>query len=182
MKSELTVPRPARPVAGPAECEPQRRCAPGCWRPTHDLAPAALQSPPVGAAARQSQRVAGAGRAGVGGGAGSRGDLPRGDPAWRWRAAILGWTLFAEAALQGGGLQDLGEQPLGSASSATCRCGGITCNWPALRSWSIPVPGRHRLGAPLPSLSGAVALVGPRTLPTCPSLSSDGLPSNKELA
>lgn len=27
--------------------------------------------------------------------------------------AILGWTLFAEAALQGGGLQDLGEQPLG---------------------------------------------------------------------
>lgn len=27
--------------------------------------------------------------------------------------AILGWTLFAEAALQGGGLHDLGEQPLG---------------------------------------------------------------------
>ena len=27
--------------------------------------------------------------------------------------AILGWTLFAEAALQGGGFQDLGEQPLG---------------------------------------------------------------------
>ena len=63
----------------------------------------------------QSQRVAGAGRAGVGGGAGSRGIC---------REVILhgdggpghpGWTLFAEAALQGGGLQDLGEQPLGSA-------------------------------------------------------------------
>lgn len=80
--------------------------------------------------------------------------------------AILGWTLFAEAALQGSGLQDLGEQPLGERifGDAPARrdhlqlaCFEIASNpWcQAATVW----------GAPFPSLSGAVALAGPRTLP-----------------
>ncbi len=94
--------------------------------------------------------------------------------------AILGWTLFAEAALQGGGLQDLGEQPLGERifGEAPARrdhlqlaCFEIASNpWcPAATVW-----GRRSclfLGQ-WPLLVHELFL---------PSLSSHSLPSDKEL-
>lgn len=95
--------------------------------------------------------------------------------------AILGWTLFAEAALQGGGLQDLGEQPLGERifgaeparrDQLQLACFEIANNpWcPAATVWGR----RSRL-----YLGQWPLLVHELFLP---SLSSDGLPSNKELA
>ncbi len=94
--------------------------------------------------------------------------------------AILGWTLFAEAALQGGGLQDLGEQPLGERifGEAPARrdhlqlaCFEIASNpWcPAATVWGR----RSRLFLGQWSL-----LVHELFLP---SLSSHSLPSDKEL-
>ena len=94
--------------------------------------------------------------------------------------AILGWTLFAEAALQGGGLQDLGEQPLGERifGDAPARrdhlqlaCFEIASNpWcPAATVWGR----RSRLFLGLwPLLVHELFL---------PSLSSHSLPSDKEL-
>ena len=94
--------------------------------------------------------------------------------------AILGWTLFAEAALQGGGLQDLGEQPLGERifGEAPARrdhlqlaCFEIASNpWcPAGIVWGR----RSRL-----FLGQWPLLVHELFLP---SLSSHSLPSDKEL-
>lgn len=94
--------------------------------------------------------------------------------------AILGWTLFAEAALQGGGLQDLGEQPLGERifGEAPARrdhlqlaCFEIASNpWcPAATVWGR----RSRL-----FLRQWPLLVHELFLP---SLSSHSLPSDKEL-
>jgi chorismate--pyruvate lyase len=94
--------------------------------------------------------------------------------------AILGWTLFAEAALQGGGLQDLGEQPLGERifGDAPARrdhlqlaCFEIASNpWcPAATVWGR----RSRL-----FLGQWPLLVHELFLP---SLSSHSLPSDKEL-
>lgn len=94
--------------------------------------------------------------------------------------AILGWTLFAEAALQGGGLQDLGEQPLGERifGEAPARrdhlqlaCFEIASNpWcPAATVWGR----RSRL-----FLGQWPLLVHELFLP---SLSSLSLPSDKEL-
>ena len=94
--------------------------------------------------------------------------------------AILGWTLFAEAALQGGGLQDLGEQPLGERifGEAPARrdhlqlaCFEIASNsWcPAATVWGR----RSRL-----FLGQWPLLVHELFLP---SLSSHSLPSDKEL-
>ncbi len=94
--------------------------------------------------------------------------------------AILGWTLFAEAALQGGGLQDLGEQPLGERifGDAPARrdhlqlaCFEIASNpWcPAATVWGR----RSRL-----FLRQWPLLVHELFLP---SLSSHSLPSDKEL-
>ncbi len=94
--------------------------------------------------------------------------------------AILGWTLFAEAALQGGGLQDLGEQPLGERifGGAPARrdhlqlaCFEIASNpWcPAATVWGR----RSRL-----FLGQWPLLVHELFLP---SLSSHSLPSDKEL-
>lgn len=94
--------------------------------------------------------------------------------------AILGWTLFAEAALQGGGLQDLGEQPLGARifGDAPARrdhlqlaCFEIASNpWcPAATVWGR----RSRL-----FLGQWPLLVHELFLP---SLSSHSLPSDKEL-
>ena len=94
--------------------------------------------------------------------------------------AILGWTLYAEAALQGGGLQDLGEQPLGERifGDAPARrdhlqlaCFEIASNsWcPAATVWGR----RSRL-----FLGQWPLLVHELFLP---SLSSHSLPSDKEL-
>ena len=94
--------------------------------------------------------------------------------------AILGWTLFAEAALHGGGLQDLGEQPLGERifGDAPARrdhlqlaCFEIASNpWcPAATVWGR----RSRL-----FLGQWPLLVHELFLP---SLSSHSLPSDKEL-
>ncbi len=94
--------------------------------------------------------------------------------------AILGWTLFAEAALQRGGLQDLGEQPLGERifGEAPARrdhlqlaCFEIASNpWcPAATVWGR----RSRL-----FLGQWPLLVHELFLP---SLSSHSLPSDKEL-
>ncbi len=94
--------------------------------------------------------------------------------------AILGWTLFAEAALQVGGLQDLGEQPLGERifGEAPARrdhlqlaCFEIASNpWcPAATVWGR----RSRL-----FLGQWPLLVHELFLP---SLSSHSLPSDKEL-
>ena len=94
--------------------------------------------------------------------------------------AILGWTLFAEAALQGGGLQDLGEQPLGErifgeapARRDHLQLAGfeIASNpWcPAATVWGR----RSRL-----FLGQWPLLVHEHFLP---SLSSHSLPSDKEL-
>ena len=94
--------------------------------------------------------------------------------------AILGWTLFAEAALQGGGLQDLGEQPLGERifGEAPARrdhlqlaCFEIASNpWcPAATVWGR----RSRL------FLGQWPLLGHELF--LPSLSSHSLPSDKEL-
>ncbi len=94
--------------------------------------------------------------------------------------AILGWTLFAEAALQGGGLQELGEQPLGERmfGDAPARrdhlhlaCFEIASNpWcPAATVWGR----RSRL-----FLGQWPLLVHELFLP---SLSSHSLPSDKEL-
>ncbi len=94
--------------------------------------------------------------------------------------AILGWTLFAEAALQEGGLQDLGEQPLGERifGDAPARrdhlqlaCFEIASNpWcPAATVWGR----RSRL-----FLGQWPLLVHELFLP---SLSSHSLPSDKEL-
>ena len=94
--------------------------------------------------------------------------------------AILGWTLFAEAALQGCGLQDLGEQPLGERifGDAPARrdhlqlaCFEIASNpWcPAATVWGR----RSRL-----FLGQWPLLVHELFLP---SLSSHSLPSDKEL-
>ncbi len=94
--------------------------------------------------------------------------------------AILGWTLFAEAALQGGGLQDLGEKPLGERifGEAPARrdhlqlaCFEIASNpWcPAATVWGR----RSRL-----FLGQWPLLVHELFLP---SLSSHSLPSDKEL-
>ncbi len=52
--------------------------------------------------------------------------------------AVLGWTLFAEAALQESGLRELGEQPWANVSSVTSLPGAITCNWPVSRLRAIP--------------------------------------------
>ncbi len=94
--------------------------------------------------------------------------------------AILGWTLFAEAALQGGGLQDLGEQPLGERifgeapalrDHLQLACFEIASNpWcPAATVWGR----RSRL-----FLGQWPLLVHELFLP---SLSSHSLPSDKEL-
>ena len=94
--------------------------------------------------------------------------------------AILGWTLFAEAALQGGGLQDLGEQPLGERifgdlpvrrDHLQLACFEIASNpWcPADTVWGR----RSRL-----FLGQWPLLVHELFLP---SLSSHSLPSDKEL-
>ena len=94
--------------------------------------------------------------------------------------AILGWTLFAEAALQGGGLPDLGEQPLGERifgdlpvrrDHLQLACFEIAVNpWcPAATVWGR----RSRL-----FLGQWPLLVHELFLP---SLSSHSLPSDKEL-
>ncbi|WP_421282048.1 chorismate--pyruvate lyase family protein [Aeromonas taiwanensis] len=94
--------------------------------------------------------------------------------------AILGWTLFAEEVLLGGGLQDLGEQPLGERifgdlparrDHLQLACFEIASNpWcPAGTVWGR----RSRL-----YLGQWPLLVHELFLP---SLSSNGLPSNKEL-
>ncbi|MGY3933099.1 chorismate--pyruvate lyase [Aeromonas encheleia] len=94
--------------------------------------------------------------------------------------AILGWTLFAEAALQGSGLHDLGEQPLGERifGDAPARRDHLqlACFEIAANPWcqAATVWGRRSrlyLGQ-WPLLVHELFL---------PSLSSDALPSNKEL-
>lgn len=47
--------------------------------------------------------------------------------------AILGWTLFAEAALQGAVCRIWESSRWESAFSVMHRRGGITCNWPVSR-------------------------------------------------
>ena len=115
MKSELTVPLiQLVPWRAPAECEPPEALRP--WlleadsmtrrlrRYNSHLSVQLLGNRSVSLGADEQTLVAVADPVGI-----CREVILHGDHG----PAILGWTLFAEAALQGSGLQDLGEQPLG---------------------------------------------------------------------
>ncbi|MFQ2753136.1 chorismate--pyruvate lyase family protein [Aeromonas caviae] len=182
MKSELTVPLVQLvPWRAPAECEPPEALRP--WlleadsmtrrlrRYNHHLSVQLLGNRAVSLTVDEQALVAVSAPAGM-----CREVILHGDGG----PAILGWTLFAEAALQGGGLQDLGEQPLGErifGEAPTRRdhlqlaCFEIASNpWcPAATVWGR----RSRL-----FLGQWPLLVHELFLP---SLSSHSLPSDKEL-
>ena len=182
MKSELTVPLVQLvPWRAPAECEPPEALRP--WlleansmtrrlrRYNHHLSVQLLGNRAVSLTVDEQALVAVSATAGM-----CREVILHGDGG----PAILGWTLFAEAALQGGGLQDLGEQPLGERifGEAPARrdhlqlaCFEIASNpWcPAATVWGR----RSRL-----FLGQWPLLVHELFLP---SLSSHSLPSDKEL-
>ncbi|MDX7753649.1 chorismate lyase [Aeromonas caviae] len=182
MKSELTVPLVQLvPWRGPAECEPPEALRP--WlleadsmtrrlrRYNHHLSVQLLGNRAVSLTVDEQALVAVSAPVGM-----CREVILHGDGG----PAILGWTLFAEAALQGGGLQDLGEQPLGERifGEAPARrdhlqlaCFEIASNpWcPAATVWGR----RSRL-----FLGQWPLLVHELFLP---SLSSHSLPSDKEL-
>ncbi|KAB0675943.1 chorismate lyase [Aeromonas caviae] len=182
MKSELTVPLAQLvPWRAPAECEPPEALRP--WlleadsmtqrlrRYNHHLSVQLLGNRAVSLTVDEQALVAVSATAGM-----CREVILHGDGG----PAILGWTLFAEAALQGGGLQDLGEQPLGERifGEAPARrdhlqlaCFEIASNpWcPAATVWGR----RSRL-----FLGQWPLLVHELFLP---SLSSHSLPSDKEL-
>ncbi|MGY3888014.1 chorismate--pyruvate lyase family protein [Aeromonas aquatica] len=181
MKSELTVPLiQLAPWRAPEQCEPPEALHP--WlleadsmtrrlrRYNRQLSVQLLGNSSVSLAADEQALVAADCPQGL-----CREVILHGDGG----PAILGWTLFAEAALQGGGLHDLGEQPLGERifghepakrDHLLLACFEILANpWcPAAIVWGR----RSRL-----YLGQWPLLVHELFLP---SLSSNPLPSNKE--